>query len=350
MISVIFNVIMLIAFSAYKAPDSDLIFSHQSHFVERDIECAACHNTAKSVSALDENMPGHDECSECHSVSNAPDDCRLCHRDPENPLGIKMPWPELIFAHVTHVGSDPTSEKCLSCHKGIANQAAPRAVEEIYPSMNNCFQCHDGLTASAECKACHSQPTQMADLIHPADWEHAHRFVARDEAGQSCTPCHHTETFCSECHVGDNLVETVHDLNYRFNHGLDARGKEFECQNCHDFESFCSSCHEQQDAMPFNHTFAQWHPRINPRPHAEAARRDIESCAACHSGEESRTCSQPGCHGDYDGIRGTQQNIHPSDITDMGEGPWHDDSDFECFQCHTNTQRAGVGFCGYCHN
>jgi hypothetical protein len=347
MIPITLNIILALAFAAYEKPQSDIIFSHQTHFVERDIECSACHKTEQSMSAQDENIPGHDECSACHSVSNAPDDCRLCHGDPDSPMGIVMPKRELIFPHATHLGENASSQECLTCHKGDEAMES-RVIGAAYPSMEQCFQCHDGLGASAECTLCHSRPAEMSLLVHPPDWEHAHRFASNDGGGQNCMPCHHTESFCSDCHAGDNLVETVHDLNYRFNHGLDAKGKEFECQTCHDFDTFCIDCHSQEDAIPFNHFYSEWSPRRNSRTHADAARQDMESCASCHA-EERSTCSQPGCHSDMDGVRGTDPSIHPSNFTDLEKGPWHDDPSFECFQCHPNPGLAGRAFCGYCH-
>ena len=347
MTPVIFNMVLSIILMAFQPSNSGLIFSHASHYGDRDIECATCHNVTESVSATDKNIPGHDECSSCHSVSNSPDDCKLCHSNAENPEGISIADREVIFSHKRHLDADPTSQECLVCHTGV-DLLQGRAITDGYPSMEQCFECHDGISAAADCEDCHSQPAMMTELVHPPDWDHAHKFAAANQKSETCMPCHHTETFCSDCHAGDNLVESVHDLNFRFNHGLEVKGKEFECQACHDFETFCVQCHGQNDAIPYNHFYSQWSPRINPQTHADAARQDIESCASCHA-EERSTCSQPGCHSDNDGIRGTDANIHASNIDDLGKGPWHDDPSFECFQCHSNTERAGIGFCGYCH-
>jgi hypothetical protein len=347
MIAIMMNIILAMLFSAYEKPESDLIFSHRAHFGERDIDCQTCHQAALSMTANDVNMPGHNECSDCHSVENAPDDCRLCHAHPDNPRGIDIPERELIFSHKSHLGENPKSDDCLACHTGI-ERLESHADAAGYPSMAYCFKCHDAMSASAECEACHTQATAMANLVHPPDWNHSHQFAATVEQRQTCAPCHQAETFCSDCHAGDNLVETVHDLNFRFNHGIDAKGKESNCQSCHEFETFCSECHSQEDAIPFTHFYPAWNPRTNPGTHADFARKDMESCASCHD-EQSFTCGQAGCHGDTDGIRGTDPDIHPSDFMDSEQGPWHDDPGFQCFQCHSNTHRAGSGFCGYCH-
>jgi len=347
MIPIILCVTISAAVAAFPPSESDIIFNHAAHFSERDIECATCHGVAQSTMASDINMPGHDECSSCHSVTNAPDDCRLCHTDPENPLGTTTPSREIIFSHKKHLDLGIGPNGCLECHSG-AEKAHGKLSSQNFPSMEDCFQCHDGIGASAECKDCHSRPAEMTQLVHPPNWKHAHKFEANAE-GKSCAPCHHNETFCSDCHAGDNLTGFVHDLNYRFNHGLDAKGKEFECQNCHEFQTFCNDCHERENAIPLNHLNPLWSPRLSPSAHAEEARLDIESCASCHGGESRSTCAQPGCHSDSDGIQGTDPTIHGSDISDLGNGPWHDDRSFQCYQCHVYTGNPGIGFCGYCH-
>lgn len=334
------------AVAAYAPTQTDIIFNHAAHFSERSIDCATCHDVTKSTMASDKNIPGHDVCSACHSVEKSPDDCRLCHANPENPVGVIMPPREIVFAHSRHTGEAPKSQVCLECHQGV-DTATGELSAQNYPPMQKCFQCHDGIGVTADCKACHTQSAKMAQLVHPPDWKHSHKFEANAD-GKSCAPCHQNETFCSDCHAGDNLTGFVHDLNYRYNHGLDAKAKEFECQSCHDFQTFCSECHDRENAIPLNHLNRNWSPRNNPIYHAIAARQDIEACASCHD-ENRSTCAQPGCHNDSDGIRGTNPSIHPSNIDELGKGPWHDDRSFQCYQCHAYTGVAGVGFCGYCH-
>ena len=182
MIPIIFNIIVSLIFTTYEKTESDITFSHKAHFGDRDIECQACHKAAQSVSADDINMPGHDECSECHSVSNAPDDCGICHADPANPKGITMAEREITFSHRAHLGDNPTSDDCLSCHQGI-DQLVSQLTSTEYPWV--------------ECEACHSRPAIVTALVHPPDWGHAHKFAAADDQRQSCAPCHHNESFCT---------------------------------------------------------------------------------------------------------------------------------------------------------
>jgi hypothetical protein len=348
---ILLNIVIfsMLTATAHQLPESGVMFSHQAHFSQRSIECTQCHSSiAQSVTSQDKNIPGHDVCSDCHSLEKTPDDCKLCHKNPGEPTGVRLPPQELIFSHKDHLSKmEATSKVCLSCHDGVDN-AKKQLTADNYPAMSRCFECHDGVKAPAECKTCHTNSTEMMALIHPPDYEHSHRFDADAKQG-NCQPCHQRETFCSDCHAGNNQVKRVHDLNYKYNHGLDVKGKEFECQNCHDIQTFCNDCHNQEGDMPLTHLYLDWNPRRNPSVHADAAKKDIESCAACHQ-DNQLTCAQPGsCHYDGDGIRGTNPTIHAPSITNLEHGPWHDDRSFECYQCHVYTGRSGFGFCGYCH-
>jgi hypothetical protein len=333
----------MLVIAAYPSSQSGLIFSHASHITEQNIDCATCHNIVTSASSADKNIPGHDVCSQCHSIEKAPEDCILCHINPENPAGVTLPAQELLFSHRAHLKTSPTSQECLACHSQT-EKATLKLTSDNYPAMEECFRCHNSVTTSSECKVCHTRPQEMKQLVHPPDWKHSHKFQANSRA-KNCGPCHQAEAFCSDCHAGDNLVETVHGLNYRYNHALDARSKEFECQSCHNYQDFCVSCHMAEGSEPLDHNL-DW--VRNPLLHADAARKDIESCAGCHD-TGSPTCARAGCHSDTDGLKGTNPSIHDASIDDLGHGPWHSESSFECFQCHTDTHQAGVGFCGYCH-
>lgn len=337
MTSLIITLLGFLTVTAYEQPASGVKFNHAAHFGERNIECVTCHaGIVRSMSVKEKDIPGHDVCSQCHSVENAPEDCKLCHINPNDPTGVSWSQPELIFAHKTHLPSQPISRNCLGCHSDV-DKAKGRLTADNFPQMEDCFVCHDGSKAPADCKVCHSNSAKMIQAAHPPGWRHSHKFTAAQS--QDCMPCHHNETFCSDCHAGDNLTGNAHNLNYRYNHGLDAKGKEFECQSCHDTQAFCAPCHETFADRPLSHTQAGW---IGPR-HGEEAERDTESCAACHS-TDAPTCARGGCHSE-----GTGRSIHDSSIKDLDKGPWHDDPSFMCFQCHIDTRRAGVGFCGYCH-
>lgn len=318
-----------------------LKFDHSAHVIQRDIECASCHNVVDSELSSDRNLPDHEICSDCHSIDDEPQDCGYCHIDPDDPTGIVLTKSELIFSHKNHLKGTTENDLCLSCHTGMDKLLTGQL--SSHPVMQNCFACHDGFGAPSDCSVCHTKVEKMTTLVHDPGWEHEHKF-ATDLGGENCVPCHQPETFCSNCHAGDNLVETVHELNFRYSHGIDARSDDILCQTCHEPETFCSSCHAGAGYMPLDHIASDW--ALPPYAHAESAMQDVETCAACHS-SDSPVCVN--CHFDSDGILGTNPPIHPSSIDDLGEGLWHDDPGFQCFVCHVNTQRAGAGFCGYCH-
>ncbi len=339
------NIIGALIFLAIEPAELGIRFDHEAHFSKREISCTACHTSATSKFAEDKNTPTHKNCVECHAMEKSPDDCTVCHLDPAKPSGITLPERIIIFSHEAHMVSPLTDELCLSCHADVDKQRAPLNSTN-YPSMRDaqaCFRCHDGVTAPSRCTTCHPREDEVRPLFHEPGWKHEHKFSA-ELAGENCAPCHHSETFCSECHAGDNLVENIHELNFRYTHGLEANGKEYECQSCHESQTFCAVCHSAEADRPLSHIMAGW-----LLEHGEAAENDIESCAACHS-TDSPTCARSGCHLDNDGIQGTDVSIHPGFIDDLGHGPWHDDPGFQCFSCHANTQSAGVGFCGYCHD
>ena len=85
--------------------------------------------------------------------------------------------------------------------------------------------------------------------------------------------------------------------------------------------------------------------------HAILARRDIESCVACHDVQGGDpTCIT--CHTDNDGIKGTNPKTHPANFMHDDHGDWHNNPGSICFNCHIGASPstpAGVGFCGYCH-
>jgi len=321
--------------------ENGLKFDHKAHVTEREMDCAGCHSVTGSEVSSDRNIPGHDNCADCHSMDKDPEDCAYCHVNAADPTGIILAENDLIFSHKKHLSGDSENEQCLTCHSGMDKLSSGSFPS--HPVMQDCFSCHNGSGASADCAACHSRADQMTALVHEPDWKHEHRF-STDLAGQDCMPCHEPQSFCASCHAGDNLVETVHELNYRFTHGIDAKNDELQCQTCHEMETFCATCHTGAGPAPLNHTFFDWaHP---PYEHADAARQDVESCASCHSAE-SPVCAN--CHFDSDGIIGTNPPIHPASMDYLGEGAWHDEPGFQCFTCHVDTRQSGTGFCGYCH-
>jgi hypothetical protein len=154
----------------------------------------------------------------------------------------------------------------------------------------------------------------------------------------------------------------VHDLNFKFTHGIAAKGKALECQTCHSNEQFCSTCHEaggnvnQGVFKPASHTtagFVTLGVGSGGGEHARLAKRDIESCAGCHSTEGTDAVCIT-CHTDVDGIKGTDPKTHDRGFQSNNHGVWHTDPGANCYMCHTdvNARPSGIKgqkFCGYCH-
>jgi hypothetical protein len=201
--------------------------------------------------------------------------------------------------------------------------------------------------------------------------------------------CHDNVTnSCDECHVASNVITEinlpndfyqpyvskqfsdgpqkqqitkVHELNYRFTHGIDAKGQTSECQSCHEVETFCSSCHQSEGGdfamggiVPTSHlktNFFTLGVGSGGGEHAILAKRDIERCVSCHDVQGADpTCIT--CHLDNDGNKGSDPKTHALGYMSELKGDWHDSQGSICYNCHTSqtpSSPAGIGFCGYCH-
>ena len=119
MSSSIIGIIGAAVILTFPPAESDIMFDHSSHFVDRDIACASCHSAPSSIMSSDKNIPGHENCADCHTMENAPEDCALCHADPNEPIGVTLPEREIIFSHAAHVKPTAGADLCLSCHKDV---------------------------------------------------------------------------------------------------------------------------------------------------------------------------------------------------------------------------------------
>ncbi len=361
-----------------------------SHAVHKDAtDCATCHaQVPESTSLNDRLLPNHDVCAACHDVENT-DECSTCHYDGINePLIQKKS--DLLFNHKQHV-TDQKME-CTTCHKGLDEVAYAFESKTVNPPMNTCYTCHNNTTvATNTCETCHISTANLLPQDHKeVGFMKAHKFHANDMDAQ-CQMCH-DNSFCESCHVSTTMItETngdrdfitpysphnfidnskqqtisrVHDLNYRFTHGIDVTSKATECQTCHQTETFCVKCHDSkggdfalEGAIPSSHSksdFVTIGVGSGGGLHAKLAKRDIESCAACHDVQGADpTCIL--CHVDNDGIKGTNPKTHVNNfMRSSDEGDWHSDANSICYSCHTDANARpngikGVGFCGYCHN
>jgi len=368
--------------------NKDIIkFSHAIHSEITD--CESCHiNVAQSLSLKDRLLPDKPVCATCHDVDDT-DNCTYCHyEDKFEPLLIKTS--DLIFNHKMHV-TDQKME-CESCHKGLNEVAYSFESASVNPPMISCYSCHNEVTvATNNCETCHISTVNLIPQDHKqVGFMKAHKFTATS-MNSNCEMCHNN-TFCESCHVSTTLITErntsrdfytpfsphnyidntkqqqitrVHDLNYRFTHGIDLKGKTYDCQTCHQVETFCAECHDSKGGdfamsgiMPSSHLkpdFFTIGVGSGGGQHAVLARRDIERCASCHDvyGADANCIL---CHTDNDGIKGTNPKTHISGfMRNVSNGDWHNDYNSVCYSCHTDANARpggikGVGFCSYCHN
>lgn len=363
--------------------NSELIkFSHSMH--NELVECSDCHTSvAESTSLTDRLLPNHDSCVNCHEVDNE-NECSTCHVN-ENYEALIQKESELIYNHKIHALLEIN---CTDCHKGLDKVDYSFESSEVYPSMEICSACHNEVKiASNACESCHISTFNLLPQNHRSnDYVRSHKFLAW-EANANCMMCHNNTT-CQECHVattgitetnlpndfyppysprnsidgsGQQVILKVHgDFNYRYSHGIDAKGKTTECQTCHQIETFCSNCHQSENRdfalggiVPSSHLMPNFKTigvGTGGGEHATLARRDLEQCVSCHDVQGADpTCIY--CHLDSDGIKGTNPKTHSAGFMKDVHGDWHDNQGSICYNCHTSqpSSPAGIGFCGYCH-
>jgi len=288
-------------------------FSHQFHSELTD--CESCHSgAAKAENLKSPLLPTKDDCATCHDVQDT-DACSKCHyEDVNEPLVQKKP--EIIFNHAFHKEQEL---QCTSCHLGLDKVDYSFESPNSKPTMKSCYNCHnEKKVATNSCEACHVSTANLLPNDHKkSNFTTLHKFAA-SKTNADCMMCHDNNS-CSTCHVGTTMltekntasdfyqpnvpsnfidgakqqqVTRVHDLNYRFTHGIDLKGKTKECQSCHQVEEFCVSCHgltggdiSLGGAMPSSHLkpgFVTFGKGSGGGEHAKLGRRDIERCISCH--------------------------------------------------------------------
>jgi hypothetical protein len=380
-------------FSAFTSDDEedhrtnkDIIkFSHSLHSEISD--CASCHNSVEASESLtDRLLPEKDVCAECHDIDDD-ENCELCHYEDvyEALIIIKS---ELIFSHRYH--GEELEMECTDCHIGFEEVDYSFEAVQPNPPMDNCYRCHNDMSvASNACESCHIVTANLLPSNHKTvDFNDTHKFLAM-ESGANCAMCHDRAN-CEACHVAtigidesntasdfytpyspytyidgikQQQITLVHGLNYRYTHGIDAKGKDMECQTCHQTETFCATCHNPEGGgdyalggiVPYSHTqtdFLMGGVGSGGGQHAVLAKRDIERCASCHDlqGADPNCLI---CHHDADGIQGTNPKTHETNYMFNENGDWHRSDASVCYNCHTGSSAStgiiGVGFCGYCH-
>ncbi len=363
-----------------------IIFSHSLHAEVTD--CESCHDgVLESTSLSDQLLPKMDACGMCHDVEDM-DNCGTCHYEDVYETYVEKK-PEIIFSHQFHTSEQ--GMQCAECHKGFEEVDYSFEAEQTNPPMISCYSCHnDKAAATSECEACHTTTDNLLPQNHrTASFFDNHQFSAM-AANADCAMCHN-DVFCEDCHTAttgidevnlrddfytpysphkylnnskQQVITRVHDLNYRFMHGIDAKSKSMECQTCHETETFCAECHSSNSEdfamdgiMPTSHlsqNFVMIGVGSGGGEHSRLARRDIERCASCHDVQGADpNCIL--CHVDPDGVAGTNPKTHDINFMSDMEGDWHDDPGSVCYNCHTDANahpggNPNMGFCAYCHN
>jgi len=298
------------------------------------VDCNICHSAAPTSKVSSDNLlAGHDNCVTCHE-EQVTSSCGFCHTNPENIEPRVAPVREIVFSHEAHLSMK--NVECNTCHVGIEGNEMPGTAQ--LPSMTACNTCHNDRKATNTCETCHTNFATLLPVDHQrSDFRRNHKEFARLGAlDASCQTCH-AESFCQQCHQttglkafgqkdlmteprpktwtkdskNETILQNVHELNYRFTHGIDAKSRQADCASCHSAQTFCADCHQAGG----NITQGSFKPASHSLPgfttlgfgsggglHAEEARRDMESCISCHDVERrDPTCMT--CHTESGRVR-----------------------------------------------
>jgi hypothetical protein len=215
-----------------------LKFSHRRHVTEAGVACLDCHGTInESTARKPAGLPNKEICEGCHEETRDQDKCGFCHTNVDQAEALKITLQFKGFSHQNHLQKQP---ECLFCHTG-ADQAE-KLQSAGKPPMEKCLACHNDKKAPAGCRTCHEDPSRLKPATHQGRWlyQEGHGLEARlDKA--ICEQCHQ-DSFCEDCHTGARS-NRIHDFNYRYTHGLDAKTRDKNCALCHEAVHQCRTCH-----------------------------------------------------------------------------------------------------------
>lgn len=274
---------MLILVGVAQGQDGEFEFSHKYHKEMGIEDCATCHATAlESTTGEDDLLPGAETCQMCHGDAVTP---------PAN-LPRITDYQE-IFSHTRHAVDEEID--CANCHTDIMKDEAITA--DHLPIMTDCYSCHasDVQKVPEDCSMCHGPEERLTPKTHTATWENYHGMKVSTTGTEECAMCHVSESFCQDCHFGDNVVHQTHPENWEYAHGVEARQQSADCSTCHESKQFCADCHKSNLVMPVNHATPNWANQITGGRHADEAMMDVDNCATCHTNPGADpTCLE--CH------------------------------------------------------
>lgn len=319
-------------------PPREAGFSHVAH-ARAGVHCTRCHgDVVDSESAAATHLPASAICAECHAEAHpgqADRDCAGCHVDRDTEAALAEMGEALRFDHRAHLGR--TQGECVGCHRGAIGDGAGRGA---IPAMDDCATCHQPWIDGLACSTCHVSLAQyplvpVSHQAHTGDFLRRHGLEARlgiDRCGQC-----HAQSFCADCHNERAPLDPatawadrpdrgfIHRPGYVERHAWEARQEGTLCLGCHS-ETSCQACHGPAGRGPGGlspHPAGWASPGPGPNEHAAAARRDLVSCAACHSGPGGDLCVT--CH-----APGRPGGSPHGDRTPAGD-PAHDRP---CRRCH----------------
>ncbi|MBL7052244.1 MAG: hypothetical protein ISS00_00675 [Candidatus Marinimicrobia bacterium] len=252
-----------------------IIFPHNFHIEDVEMECSTCHEGVDKSTALSDGfLPAMDGvCSECHEIDDD-ENCGMCHTEPDD----ADTYPESSFAtmrdfnHSNHLAQ---ISDCSDCHANILEDDGEAEKKHW---------------AQSDCRSCHATVTPQS---HDFLWKSEHGLAL---AESECLVCH-TESGCESCHTLQQFEPKTHEVDFILSHGMDARNGMFECSTCHESNHDCQICHNQQMIMPLDHSQLDWVGLNfdNGGWHAYEAMDNPDLCAVCHEPEHDSTCQK--CHG-----------------------------------------------------
>ena len=133
-----------------------VVFSHQKHVGELELECEQCHVHFREQAFS--GLPTAEVCAECHleAEGESPEELKLVKLLQE---GKPLQWTSLFrqpahvyFSHRRH--ASVAGIECQTCHGAFAETSAPPQRVRIL-SMDDCIDCHREQQVSEHCTACH---------------------------------------------------------------------------------------------------------------------------------------------------------------------------------------------------
>lgn len=269
---------------------SDLIFSHELHVIEHEAECTTCHPAATtSVSGKDDLLPKGKLCFQCHDEvdctggDKADAKCSFCHTKTEK-TGFMPRISDYSekFNHKLHIEK---GAKCETCHAGVERKKTIAGLH--LPDMDKCMTCHSVPQTVAGCVKCHTESDELRPADHTNLWLANHGRFSESKSG-NCMSCH-TESYCMDCHKGENLANQSHPPQFIMTHSISYMMRESNCMSCHNDMQYCIECHTQVNYIkPISHTAFNW-----IAIHQKEAKPSRDLCVVCHSVDD-RTCAR--CH------------------------------------------------------